>query len=185
MNEETILNRSEFREWIGTYRQTGWLHDIVRVERVGEKKTPPPPPPPPVKAPNAIASVLSSIGPTSSVSQRKNRIRFSPTDPIRTLDEYKIEKLIGSGTYGDVSLAIDKERKEKVALKRMKLEKETDGFPLTAIREIKILSKVNHENVVFLNEVVSSLTSLDNPKDLGYVLFFFLTGFCCCCIAKN
>lgn len=43
---------------------------------------------------------------------------------------------------------------EYVAIKKIKQEKE--GIPITTLREIKILFKVKHENIVKLLEVVTS-----------------------------
>lgn len=45
---------------------------------------------------------------------------------------------------------------EFVAMKKIKHDKEREGLPVTALREIKILSKVNHKNIVKLLEVVTS-----------------------------
>ena len=41
-----------------------------------------------------------------------------------------------------------------VALKKIKMERETQGFPVTAIREIKILKALKHVNIVDLREIV-------------------------------
>jgi len=41
-----------------------------------------------------------------------------------------------------------------VALKKIKLEKEDDGVPSTAIREISLLKGIKHPNVVELKEVI-------------------------------
>ncbi|XVE65434.1 hypothetical protein DITRI_Ditri07aG0180300 [Diplodiscus trichospermus] len=46
---------------------------------------------------------------------------------------------------------------EIVALKKIRMDNEREGFPITAIREIKILKKLRHENVIKLKEVVTSL----------------------------
>lgn len=43
---------------------------------------------------------------------------------------------------------------EIVALKKIKLEKEDDGVPSTAIREISLLKGIKHPNVVELKEVI-------------------------------
>ena len=43
---------------------------------------------------------------------------------------------------------------EIVALKKMRMEKEKDGFPVSALREITILINMRHENIVALKEVV-------------------------------
>lgn len=77
----------------------------------------------------------------------------------------KIEKVVGSGTFGIVYKAIDKTDKNRteVALKRIKMERETQGFPVTAIREIRILYLMrNHPNIVELREIV---TYDENDKD--------------------
>jgi len=39
-------------------------------------------------------------------------------------------------------------------LKKIKLEKEDDGVPSTAIREISLLKGIKHPNVVELKEVI-------------------------------
>lgn len=41
-----------------------------------------------------------------------------------------------------------------VALKKIRMEGEKDGFPVTAVREIKLLQSLKHENVVSLQEVM-------------------------------
>ena len=43
-----------------------------------------------------------------------------------------------------------------VALKRIRMEGERDGFPVTAMREIKLLQSLRHENVVKLHEMMVS-----------------------------
>jgi serine/threonine protein kinase len=43
-----------------------------------------------------------------------------------------------------------------VALKRINTKQEENGFPITAIREVKILKALNHPNVVKLLEIVTS-----------------------------
>ncbi|GKV26313.1 hypothetical protein SLEP1_g35644 [Rubroshorea leprosula] len=67
----------------------------------------------------------------------------------------KLEQ-VGEGTYGQVYRAKEKKTDEIVALKRLRMDKEREGFPITAIREIKILKKLNHKNVIELKEIVIS-----------------------------
>ncbi|KAI9787305.1 MAG: kinase subunit of RNA polymerase II carboxy-terminal domain kinase I [Peltula sp. TS41687] len=64
------------------------------------------------------------------------------------------ESVVGSGTYGKVFKAIHVYTKELVALKRIRMEGERDGFPVTAVREIKLLQSLRHDNVVKLQEVM-------------------------------
>ena len=64
------------------------------------------------------------------------------------------ESVVGSGTYGKVFKAIHVYTKSLVALKKIRMEGEKDGFPVTAVREIKLLQSLRHENVVSLQEVM-------------------------------
>jgi cyclin-dependent kinase 12/13 len=38
----------------------------------------------------------------------------------------------------------------------IRMDNEKEGFPITAIREIKLLSTLKHENIVNLREIVRS-----------------------------
>jgi serine/threonine protein kinase len=60
----------------------------------------------------------------------------------------------GAGTYGTVYKARDKQSGEVVALKKLRMANEKEGFPLTSVREIKILKSINHINIVRLKDVV-------------------------------
>ena len=61
-----------------------------------------------------------------------------------------IEKLetIGSGTYGVVYKGIIKETEQLIAIKKIKIELESEGVPSTALREICILRDLSHPNIV-------------------------------------
>ena len=59
----------------------------------------------------------------------------------------RLEKL-GEGTYGIVYKCRDVKTGEFVALKKIRLEKEDDGVPSTAIREISLLKGLRHANIV-------------------------------------
>ncbi len=62
---------------------------------------------------------------------------------------------LGAGTFGVVFLARDScDNDTLVALKKIKMERETQGFPVNAIREIRILKALKHPNVVDLREIV-------------------------------
>lgn len=62
---------------------------------------------------------------------------------------------IGEGTYGRVYRARWRKTGARVALKRISVHAEKEGFPLTAMREIKILRGVApHENIVGLLAIV-------------------------------
>lgn len=64
-----------------------------------------------------------------------------------------------------------------VALKKIRLEREKDGFPITAVREIKILRQLNHQNVVKLREIVTDKqNALEFRKGKGsfYMVFEYM-----------
>lgn len=64
------------------------------------------------------------------------------------------ESVVGSGTYGKVFKGLNVYTKGQVALKRIRMEGERDGFPVTAIREVKLLQSLRHTNIVNLEEVM-------------------------------
>lgn len=64
------------------------------------------------------------------------------------------ESVVGSGTYGKVFKGLHVYTKKLVALKRIRMEGEKDGFPVTAVREIKLLQSLRHPNIVQLQEVM-------------------------------
>ncbi|XP_057693339.1 cyclin-dependent kinase 10 isoform X1 [Corythoichthys intestinalis] len=66
------------------------------------------------------------------------------------------EKLnrIGEGTYGIVYRARDTKSDEIVALKKVRMDKEKDGIPISSLREITLLLGLRHPNIVELKEVV-------------------------------
>ncbi|CAI0413608.1 unnamed protein product [Linum tenue] len=74
----------------------------------------------------------------------------------RTVDNFEKLEQIGEGTYGQVYMAREIATGEIVALKKIRMDKEREGFPITAIREIKILKKLQHDNVIKLKEIVTS-----------------------------
>jgi cell division cycle 2-like protein len=72
----------------------------------------------------------------------------------RSVDEFKRLNTINEGTYGIVSRAEDMETGETVALKKVKMENEREGFPLTSLREINILLSFHHPSIVDVKEIV-------------------------------
>ncbi|KAL1491294.1 hypothetical protein ABEB36_011912 [Hypothenemus hampei] len=72
----------------------------------------------------------------------------------RSVEEFQCLNRIEEGTYGVVYRARDKRTEEIVALKRLKMEKEKEGFPITSLREINTLLKGQHSNIVTVREIV-------------------------------
>lgn len=73
----------------------------------------------------------------------------------RSVEEFHCLNRIEEGTYGVVYRAKEKRTDAVVALKRLKMEKEKEGFPITSLREINMLLKAGgHENIVNVREIV-------------------------------
>ena len=84
------------------------------------------------------------------------------------MDAFEIIAQIGEGTYGQVYKARDVVTKEMVALKKVRTDNEKEGFPITAVREIKILRQLAHENIVNLKEIVTDKQNVSAfKKDKG------------------
>ncbi|KAF8973717.1 kinase-like domain-containing protein [Flammula alnicola] len=82
------------------------------------------------------------------------RTRHPPIHPSRSVYCYERLNQIEEGSYGVVFRARDKQTGDIVALKKLKLDEEKNGFPITALREVYALMSCRHENVVGVREVV-------------------------------
>ncbi|KAK3374028.1 kinase-like domain-containing protein [Lasiosphaeria ovina] len=121
--------------------------------RPGDRRQPepsrqhePPPPPPPR---------------TRKVTKTLKRLKEKPVLPLDLAKSKSVyyrkpgnESVVGSGTYGKVFKGLNVYTKKLVALKRIRMEGERDGFPVTAVREIKLLRSLSHKNIVKLQEVM-------------------------------
>lgn len=104
---------------------------------------------------------------TIPTERYKNLANLSRTDLEKLIPhmndiDSKYEKIcqIGEGTYGKVYKGIVKGTEngipKYVAMKKVRMECEKEGFPITATREVKILSSMNHNNIIRLIEIVTS-----------------------------
>eukprot|EP00743_Colponemidia_sp_Colp-15_P001567 GILK01001712.1.p1 GENE.GILK01001712.1~~GILK01001712.1.p1 ORF type:complete len:845 (-),score=150.63 GILK01001712.1:357-2891(-) len=104
--------------------------------------------------------------------------RVHPSAPewgTRSVEIFQKLEQIGEGTYGKVYKARNKVSNEIVALKKINMENEKEGFPITAIREIKILKRLNHPNVVKLLEIVTSkATEYNKKRGSVYMVFEYM-----------
>ena len=57
---------------------------------------------------------------------------------------------VGEGTYGIVYRARDTKSGEVVALKKMRMEREKDGMPVSGLREISILLGLVSADVIII-----------------------------------
>ncbi|XP_030078201.1 cyclin-dependent kinase 11B isoform X13 [Microcaecilia unicolor] len=91
----------------------------------------------------------------SPIESKQELPRYLPAlQGCRSVEEFHCLNRIEEGTYGVVYRARDKKTEEIVALKRLKMEKEKEGFPITSLREINTILKAQHPNIVTVREIV-------------------------------
>nr|CDS31253.1 Cell division cycle 2 protein kinase [Hymenolepis microstoma] len=116
---------------------------------------------PPVPS-NSTSSGTHAILKRPRICELRSKTRNNLTWGERSVSAFETLDQVGEGTYGHVYRARDCLTGEIKALKKVRLENEREGFPITAVREIKILRQLHHENIVNLCEIV---TDKDNPSD--------------------
>lgn len=80
---------------------------------------------------------------------------------------------IGQGTFGEVFKARCKRTGQLVALKKILMENEKEGFPITALREIKMLKLLKHPNITELIEVCTCKQRNARDRFSFYLVFTF------------
>jgi len=143
-------------------------------------------PPPPQHAIDAKRKADAQMSSSNAVSRSKidtgiSKLPISIKVPVTLRDVKVFQKKcqVGQGTYGSVFMGADKVNGDIVALKRINTEQEENGFPITAIREVKILKALKHTNIVKLREIVTSKEKDEIPKNVFMVfeyLEYDLTG---------
>jgi cell division cycle 2-like protein len=100
---------------------------------------------------------------TTTKSNTTSRSNVLPVPPrswhptiqgCRSIHCYERLNHIEEGSYGVVFRAREKYTGDIVALKKLKMDKEKNGFPITSLREIRTLMEAAHENVVRVREIV-------------------------------
>ena len=136
------------------------------------------------KKDNNIMNIYQLKQTQEIIKKEKYRTRFSSIKKTccRNVKNYKIvEDHIGEGTFGMVFKAEyigDLDYAEKigipkyVALKKIKMEDSKEGFPITALREIMIMKKCNHENLLQILEIVTSKSLIKSQKKQNVFLVF-------------
>ena len=90
---------------------------------------------------------------------------------------------VGEGTFGKVFKAkyigpLDYAEKNHipkiVALKKIKMDDEKEGFPITALREIMLMKNVSHKNLMQLLEIVTSKPSIKTKNQSVYLVMEYM-----------
>jgi len=88
----------------------------------------------------------------------------------RDISAFKDLVQVGEGMYGQVYRATERDSGNTYALKKILFCEQQEGFPMTTIREIKILSELDHPNIVDLKEIVTQ-ESGGSKKTGRYIIF--------------
>ncbi|CAH8621173.1 unnamed protein product [Dicrocoelium dendriticum] len=112
--------------------------------------------------PSSKRTTKSEIRQRPKICELRSKTRNNRTWGERSVTAFDTLVQVGEGTYGHVYKARDKITGEFKALKKVRLENEREGFPITAVREIKILRQLRHPNIINLCEIV---TDKDDPSD--------------------
>lgn len=76
---------------------------------------------------------------------------------------------IGIGKYGRVYKAYDQKLNRFVAIKKIKIENESEGIPISTVREVVFLKGIKHKNIVELLDIV-----IDQEKNKIYMILEFV-----------
>jgi len=71
------------------------------------------------------------------------------------------EKKVGEGQYAVVYQGHDSISKKKVAIKKIKVGQFKDGLDMSAIREVKYLRELLHQNIISVCSALLSQFSVD------------------------
>ncbi|PHH62171.1 hypothetical protein CDD81_7365 [Ophiocordyceps australis] len=80
------------------------------------------------------------------------------------ISDYELQGKLGEGTFGEVHRARSRKTGALVALKKIIMHHEKDGFPITALREIKLLKLLSHRNILRLEDMAVEHPSRSSDK---------------------
>ncbi|KAF7875050.1 hypothetical protein EAF04_002222 [Stromatinia cepivora] len=87
------------------------------------------------------------------------------------ITDYEVMGKIGEGTFGEVHKAKSRKTGMVVALKKILMINEKDGFPITALREIKTLKLLSHTNVLSLEEMAVEHPQKNTDKKKKAIMY--------------
>ena len=84
-------------------------------------------------------------------------IKFASNSIADKINKYIIGRELGKGAYANVKLVIDKLTKKKYAMKIYDKSKLNDNAKKKCVyREVEIMQRIEHKNIVLLNEVIQT-----------------------------
>jgi len=93
---------------------------------------------------------------------------------------YDLLTIVGSGTYGTVYKGYDIARRAFVAMKKLNslstngLANLNNGFSMTSIREIKLLTYLDHRNIIKLEDIMATKNKDPTKPDNVWLIFEYM-----------
>ncbi|KAL4929638.1 CDC2/CDK family serine/threonine-protein kinase [Aspergillus undulatus] len=109
------------------------------------------------------------MGITSLERDSNGVSRFTGCTSVR---DFEFLGKLGEGTFGEVYRARAKRDGSVVALKKILMHNERDGFPITALREIKLLKMLSHTNIMRLREMAVERSKGEGRKKPSMYMVF-------------
>ncbi|KAJ3261152.1 hypothetical protein HK103_006461 [Boothiomyces macroporosus] len=135
--------------------------------------------------PEAPTTTTSISTPTSTIKNNSNKIsvntsnipmsrqstnKIPETEPPQQIGDYRLDKVIGQGTYGKVRLAKHIETDEKVAIKLIeKCQIQSPKQVARLQREIRFLKLLHHPHIVKVIDVVET-------QEFIYIIMEYAVG---------
>ncbi|TKR62243.1 hypothetical protein L596_026231 [Steinernema carpocapsae] len=94
---------------------------------------------------------------------------------LEDIDKYERVNKIGQGTFGEVFKARCRKTNRMVALKKILTENEKEGFPITALREIKMLQRLKSK---YVTELIDICGKKNGPQFRDRCTFYLVFTFC-------
>ncbi|KAF8324306.1 kinase-like domain-containing protein [Cantharellus anzutake] len=93
---------------------------------------------------------------------------------VDKLSDFELLNKLGEGTFGEVHKARRKGTGQLVALKRILMKNETEGVPITALREIRILKRLKHRNIVSIVCIIVQRPQRSGGETSIYMVFPYM-----------
>lgn len=103
----------------------------------------------------AVLQALAAYGGWTSVQGFTKMVDLPGLKSALQKYKYKLGAQLGSGSYGVVWAAVNRETRDRVAIKKLKHSE--DGLSDSTVREICALRDLEHENIVRLLEIISTV----------------------------
>ena len=78
------------------------------------------------------------------------------------MNKYEKSKVVGAGTFGVVYESVHKETQQTVAMKKIRMGNYKDGVSFTAVREMKVLQDLRHENIVVVFAICNVVLTISS-----------------------